>query len=311
MVNLYLGMMHVCNPHRSPGNDADILRYYLDHVPNEPLLDTAYYYGLGSGQRRLGDLLALLPPEARPRLASKANPWLDNEFESGRLGQLGAAGFERQLRGSLADLGVDEVDTFFLHAYDYETPLLETLESVRRNRDGYRRWGLSNFSKAQVLRVLDLCEEHGVPEPRVYQGMYNVLCRKVEELFPVLRDRGIEFWAYNPLLGGLVVSGAGAAGGGGRFSNPTYRGIFGGLRDACREIGGEEGAGLRRALLWLRDHSKLSADDAILLGASTPKQLQQSMSVLLDGVPLSANEAAHLEKVWSTTPRQLVPEYWY
>jgi len=309
MVNLYLGMMHVSNPHRSAGCDAEILRYYLENVPNEPLLDTAFYYGRGSGQRRLGELLRRLAPGPLPRLASKANPWLNNCFESGRLGQLDAAGFERQLRGSLADLGVDELDTFFLHAYDYETPLLETLGSVRRNLDdAYRRWGLSNFSKSQVLRVLDLCEEHGVPRPQVYQGMYNVLCRKAEELFPVLRERGLEFWAYNPLLGGLVAGG----GSGGRFSNPTYQGIFGNLRGACRQLAGPGGPrdGLRRGLLWLRDHSRLGNDDAILLGASTPQQLRDTMTVLRDD-RLAPEEVRHVNQVWSATPSCLVPEYWY
>jgi aryl-alcohol dehydrogenase-like predicted oxidoreductase len=36
--------------------------------------------------------------------------------------------------------------------------------------------------------------------------MYNLLARNVEEIFPLLKDNNIEFWAYNPLAGGLLTS---------------------------------------------------------------------------------------------------------
>ena len=40
--------------------------------------------------------------------------------------------------------------------------------------------------------------------PQYYQGMYNLLCRKVEEVFPILNKKDINFWGYNPLAGGLL-----------------------------------------------------------------------------------------------------------
>ena len=41
--------------------------------------------------------------------------------------------------------------------------------------------------------------------PHVFQGMYNALTRGVEaELMPLLRERNIAFYAYNPLAGGLL-----------------------------------------------------------------------------------------------------------
>ena len=40
--------------------------------------------------------------------------------------------------------------------------------------------------------------------PKYYQGMYNILCRKVEEVFPVLKENNISFWSYNPLVGYLL-----------------------------------------------------------------------------------------------------------
>ena len=41
--------------------------------------------------------------------------------------------------------------------------------------------------------------------PTVYQGMYSVVTRQVEEeLIPCLRHHGIAFYAYSPLGGGLL-----------------------------------------------------------------------------------------------------------
>jgi aflatoxin B1 aldehyde reductase len=34
--------------------------------------------------------------------------------------------------------------------------------------------------------------------------MYNLIARKIEEIFPLLDEYNIDFWAYNPLAGGLL-----------------------------------------------------------------------------------------------------------
>lgn len=42
-------------------------------------------------------------------------------------------------------------------------------------------------------------------KPTVYQGMYSVVTRQVEEeLLPCLRHHGIAFYAYSPLGGGIL-----------------------------------------------------------------------------------------------------------
>ena len=57
----------------------------------------------------------------------------------------------------------------------------------------------------QVMEVYQLCVQHNFVRPSVYQGMYNACTRAVEpELFPCLRQLGLAFYAYNPLMGGLL-----------------------------------------------------------------------------------------------------------
>jgi aflatoxin B1 aldehyde reductase len=48
-----------------------------------------------------------------------------------------------------------------------------------------------------VREVIKECEKQSVPKPQLYQGMYHAICRKLEtELFPVLRENGIRYYAY-------------------------------------------------------------------------------------------------------------------
>ena len=41
--------------------------------------------------------------------------------------------------------------------------------------------GLSNYHASEVARAFDLCKEHSLTPPTVYQGLYNPLNRMVEE----------------------------------------------------------------------------------------------------------------------------------
>lgn len=62
--------------------------------------------------------------EGRLHIATKANPW--PEWDE----SLNASGVRRQLETSLAALGKDCVDLFYLHAPDNNTPIRETLQTV-------------------------------------------------------------------------------------------------------------------------------------------------------------------------------------
>ena len=52
---------------------------------------------------------------------------------------------------------------------------------------------------------MEIAAEENLVMPSVYQGQYNVFCRGYEdELFPVLREFGIDFEATSPLAGGFL-----------------------------------------------------------------------------------------------------------
>lgn len=52
----------------------------------------------------------------------------------------------------------DKVHLFYLHAPDYDTPLLETLEAVHQLREEglFREWGLSNYAAWEVAHIWNM-----------------------------------------------------------------------------------------------------------------------------------------------------------
>lgn len=109
-----------------------------------------------------------------------------------------------------------QVEILYLHFPDSTVPFESTLAGVDEayKAGKFRRFGISNFSPAQIKEVLKICEEKGMlcledndrrlltssgyVKPSVYQGQYNVFARKPEEeLMPLLRSNGISFYAYS------------------------------------------------------------------------------------------------------------------
>jgi aflatoxin B1 aldehyde reductase len=114
--------------------------------------------------------------------------------------------------------------------------------------------------------------------------MYNIICRKVEEIFPILDDYKIDFWGYNPLAGGLITGKYY----GNKFdedsrfkNNKIYQNIFlkeeiiNKLDDFLRSP-----LCLEYSLQWLFKYSKLREKDKIILGVSTIEQLDNNINII-------------------------------
>ena len=201
--------MNINYPYSSNSDNSNeyykkMIEKYINTLRNDAILDTAYYYGNTTTEEILGKILPEL--YITPKIATKVNPWLNNDFTNGILGQLSAIPFEKQLNTSLTNLGIESLEYLFLHCPDYETPTEEILETCEKlwRREKFNKFGISNFSHQHLSQVLTICENRGFNSPDVYQGMYNLVSRKIEEIFPLLDDYSIEFWAYNPLAGGLL-----------------------------------------------------------------------------------------------------------
>lgn len=287
-----LGTMNIKYPHSSNTDKSidsykEIINYYSENY-NNLILDTAYYYGNTETEIILGQILKDINNTNNIKIATKANPWFENDFTNGKYGQLSKTNLERQLNTSLHNLGRQSVDYFYLHCYDYETDLKETLETCDNlwRIEKFDKLGISNFSLRQMEDAIDICEINGYNVPRYYQGMYNLMCRKVENIFDLLSDYNIEFWAYNPLAGGLLTGKYSSSMndvGNSRFSNDNnvYRNIFW-KPELLKNINEfvNDGECLKRSYQWLRYNSKLRANDKIIMGVSTLDQLKSNTQCL-------------------------------
>ena len=302
-MKVILGTMTINYTYVSTNNSLEetqsLIQKYIDQV-DDPILDTAYYYGNTKTEQTLGKIIPNL--SKTPKIATKANPWFENDFTNNKLGQLSKDNLERQLNTSLNNLNIDKVDIFYLHCPDYETPIKDTLEGLQDlyRKDKFDHFGISNFSKDQLNEVLTICQDTGIVMPKYYQGMYNVLCRKVEEVFPILKENNINFWGYNPLAGGLLTGKYINLGENNltnsRFKdNKIYQNIFykPQILNAINEINDDCDNLLEYSLNWY-SNTKLDENDAIIIGASNENQLDTNIKILSNNYNFNYNKGNQL-----------------
>ncbi|MGB1695551.1 MAG: aldo/keto reductase, partial [Paracoccaceae bacterium] len=103
-------------------------------------------------------------------------------------------------------LKMDMVDVLYLHRFDPDTPIEETLETLAElKQSGKIRYiGVSNFSAWQGVDALHHAKALGL-KIDFFQPMYNLVKRQAEvEILPMCAAKGITVAAYSPLGGGLL-----------------------------------------------------------------------------------------------------------
>lgn len=305
-----------------------IIETYLQRTGKHAILDSAYYYGNTTTEETLGKIL----PELSfiPKITTKVNPWYDNDFTNGKLGQLSKEGIQQQLTTSLNNLKLDQVEILYLHCPDYETPIETTLETCDMlwRREKFNHFGLSNFSINQLKEILNTIEKHGYNPLHYYQGMYNLISRKVEEIIPLLHDNRIEFWAYNPLAGGLLTGkyrdykNSGEITDNSRFkNNPIYQSIFWKpeiienekVQDFFR-LGNKKC--IEYSYKWLQKYSKMDhITDKIVIGCSNVEQLSNTLDITQNerkSTTLEKEiEIKYLSNYLYQDIAEFSPNYWY
>lgn len=156
--------------------------------------DTANAYTEGASETLLGQMIG--PERETLLIATKA----------GHIGGATAENIETQFDISRKRLKQDMVDLLYLHRFDPDTDLAETLECFARlKQSGKIRYvGLSNFSAWQVMKAVSIAAELGLTID-AFQPMYNLVKRQAEvEILPMCADQGISVFSYSPLGGGLL-----------------------------------------------------------------------------------------------------------
>lgn len=287
---LYLGTMNFGWSQASSKVDKkvaiDMIKSFLHHTnvtcpQSISFIDTARVY---AGEHILG--VALQQLELNPHLSTIS---VGTKAHPSQPGGLSPAGIRSQLAASQTALGLNTFGEYYLHQPDTNHSLLSSLETAHQFKmEGLiSKIGLSNYHFLEVKRVFDLCEQHKLTKPSVYQGLYNPLNRMVEkDLLPLLKENGCSFVAYNPLAAGLLTGKHKRDGGviKGRFkNNQNYLPRFYTdenfdaiemISAACAEA---NIAMVDATFAWLLRHSALTESDGVLIGASTMSQMSQNL----------------------------------
>ncbi|CUS24763.1 LAQU0S19e01068g1_1 [Lachancea quebecensis] len=247
---------------------------------------------------------------------------IDTKARAFAEGSLTKENINSSIEESCGLLGVDSVETFYLHCPDPATPLEETLDTIGAlYKEGkFKKFGLSNFPPEDVRKIHTYNKEKGYVLPTVYQGNYNAVSRKIEaSLFPVLRELGLSFYAYSPIAGGfLAKTPEEVLGGKGRFDTSQFIGqLYSKLYNKPLLIKGLEQwgkiadrIGITRASLayrWIFNNSTLDGKfgDAVIIGARTPETLADNIESLKAG-PLDPEVVKEIDEIWTLVEKEAV-----
>ncbi|KAH8430918.1 uncharacterized protein LDX57_008582 [Aspergillus melleus] len=114
-------------------------------------------------------------------------------------GHMESSAVEQSVKISLRRIGIDQVNTLYIHYPDLSTPLEEQARTINDlyAAGKFKQFGVSNFKPDLLQQFLAICEAHGYVKPTVYQGDYSAVNRGMEKkLLPILRNYGIAYNAF-------------------------------------------------------------------------------------------------------------------
>ncbi|GAC1368699.1 MAG: L-glyceraldehyde 3-phosphate reductase [Pseudarthrobacter sp.] len=195
---------------------------------------------------------------------------------------------------SLTRMGLDYVDIFYSHRPDPQTPLEETMgaldSAVRSGKALYA--GISSYTPEQTLEAARILKELGTPL-LIHQPSYSMLNRWTENgspnLYQALEEVGAGSIAFSPLAQGMLTS---------RYLNGVPadsraaqdksldQGMItdenlGRIRGLNAIAEGRGQTLAQMAVAWiLREQGKGSSVTSALIGASSVRQLEDSLAAI-------------------------------
>ncbi|MDR6685081.1 aryl-alcohol dehydrogenase-like predicted oxidoreductase [Arthrobacter sp. 1088] len=177
---------------------AELLHAFVD--AGGTVIDTAASYAQGQAEAMLGSMLGDVVARSEVVISTKAGV---SSSESRRSINASRGALLSALDASLARLGTDYLDIWFVHEWDPNVPLDETLSALElAQRTGRARYvGISNYNGWQTAKAAAVAGFTLVAN----QSEYSLVQRKPEEeLIPAVEDAGLGLMAWAPLGRGVL-----------------------------------------------------------------------------------------------------------
>ena len=183
-------------------HSREIIRRGLELGVN--FFDTAIGYQNGTSEQYLGRALRDYARRDEVVVATKFLPRTQEEIKAGITGQ---QHIQRMINKSLINLGMDYVDLYIYHMWDYETPLYDIMEGLDHVvKAGKARYiGIANCYAYQLVRANALAEKEGFAKFISVQNHYNLIFREEErEMAKLCCEDQIAMTPYSALAGGRL-----------------------------------------------------------------------------------------------------------
>lgn len=280
----------------------EIIRQGLELGVN--FFDTAIGYQSGTSEQYVGRALRDFARRDEVVVATKFLPRTNEEITAGVSGQ---EHIRRMLDRSLRNLGMDHVDLYIYHMWDYQTPLYDVMEGLNNMvKAGKARYiGISNCFAWQLVKANALAEREGFAKFVSVQSHYNLIFREEErEMVPCCREEHIAMTPYSALAGGRLSKRPGETSQ--RLREDSYARLkYDSAQDQdapilarVAELADRRGVSMTEiALAWL-----LTKVTAPIVGATRVSHVEGAARAV--DLALTAEECAFLEALY--TPHPLV-----
>jgi aryl-alcohol dehydrogenase-like predicted oxidoreductase len=166
--------------------------------------DTANAYAYGNSEEILGRALNDYANRDEIVVATKVFVPMGKGPNSGGLSRKHILS---QIDQSLKRLGMDYVDLYIIHRWDYSTPIEETMEALHDivKAGKVRYIGASAMYAWQFQKALHVAEKNGWTRFVSMQNHYNLIYREEErEMLPLCAEEKIAVTPYSPLASGRL-----------------------------------------------------------------------------------------------------------
>ena len=264
--------------------------------------DTAIAYQSGTSEQYLGRALRDFAKRDEVVVATKFLPRTNEEIAAGISGQ---EHIRRMLERSLQNLGMDHVDLYIYHMWDYQTPLYDILDGLNQMvKEGKTRYiGISNCFAWQLCKANNLAEREGFSRFVSVQSHYNLIFREEErEMAPFCREENIAMTPYSSLAGGRLSKHPGETSK--RLQEDSYAQLkYGGMADQdapilrrVAELADRRGVSMTEiSLAWL-----LTKVTAPVVGATKLHHIADAAKAV--ELELTAEECSYLEEPYLPHP---------
>ena len=288
---------------------SDWRPWVLDEDEAEPIIeraidlginffDTANMYSTGESERVLGNALEGRRDESV--VATKVFFQMDEDDPNS--GGLSRKTVEQELDASLDRLGMDTVDLYQIHRWDYDTPIEETLraldDAVRRGKTRYV--GASSMWAYQLADALHTSDRLGLDRFATMQNHYNLVYREEErEMLPFCQQEGIGVIPWSPMARGYLTRPHDEVDATTRgeseeylYDHPYMEGGGPEVNRRVEELADEYDASMAQiALAWVLDKEWV---DAPIVGTTSVEHLEQAVEAL--EIDIADSDIEYLEE---------------